>query len=115
MAERQFTTSDKVDRWRITAPLLTAMYKEFQEFSRKKPEGVISKSKIKITNRLLEECRQVLQSSPSIAFLDLFDEDDLPQNSDVVLMLSQYVASMTNFRANHYGFDGLKEKWFTKD
>ena len=45
-------------------------------------------------------------------FLDAFDEDDLPQNSDVILMLGQVRAAMTNFRERH--FDG-KHGWHVED
>src|SRR5512145_3136947 len=45
-------------------------------------------------NRLLKKCRETLHGEDSLDFLDVLDEDALPQNSDVVLMLSQYVAAM---------------------
>jgi hypothetical protein len=93
-------------------PLLQSMFAEFKELSKKKPDGAVNKSKIKVINRLLTKCREVLQSELSIDYLDLLEEDDLPQNSDVVLMLSQYVAAMKKFHDDHYGFDGSEHKWF---
>ncbi|EJU6114734.1 hypothetical protein N4Z96_004523, partial [Salmonella enterica] len=47
-----------------------------------------------------------------IIFLDLLDEDDVPQASDVTLILSQYVAAMDAFREKHYGWDGSTHDWF---
>jgi hypothetical protein len=95
-------------------PLLEAMYIEFKELSKKKPDSAVSKSKIKITNRLLEKVRTVLDESSSIEFLDLLDEDDLPQVSDVTLILSQYVASMKEFRKRHYGYYHDEHQWVIK-
>ncbi|MEH2006712.1 hypothetical protein [Nostoc sp.] len=87
------TSSENVELYEIIIPLLHAMQSEFQELS-KKTEAVLNKSKMKIVNRLLQSCRKILASEAWFDYLDLIDEDDVPQNSDVVLMLSQYVAAM---------------------
>ena len=111
--KKQKTTAQKVLAWETAMPLLEAMYGEFKELSKKKPDGAVSNEKIKIVNRLLAKCREVLAKEDSLSFLDLLDEDVIPQHSDVVLMLSQYVAAMSQFRAAHYGWDGVEHDWFT--
>lgn len=83
-----------------------------KKFQKKKPDSAISKGKIKIVNRLLEKVKTVLEDEESIIFLDLLDEDDVPQASDVTLILSQYVAAMDAFREKHYGWDGSTHDWF---
>ncbi|OAT50877.1 hypothetical protein M997_0234 [Proteus hauseri ATCC 700826] len=93
-------------------PLLKAMYAEFRDISKKKPDSAVSKSKIKIVNRLLERVKTVLSDEGSISFLDFLDEDDIPQASDVTLILSQYVAAMETFYKKSYGWDGSKHRWF---
>jgi len=85
-------------------PLLNSMYVEFKELSKKKPEAAVSKNKIKIVNRLLEKVREVLIEEESIEFLDILDEDDVPQTSDVTLILSQYVAAMNSFHSKYYAY-----------
>lgn len=107
------TTLDKVAAWENLNPLLQAMFREFQDLSKKKPDGQVGKTKVKIVNRLLSCVHLVLMEEPSHCFLDLLDEDDLPQNSDVVLILSQSVAAMTAFKIRYYRWDGLENKWFT--
>ncbi|OLF59343.1 hypothetical protein BTN33_12145 [Aeromonas veronii] len=93
-------------------PLLAAMYTEFKEISKKKPDAAVSKSKMKIVNRLLEKVRTVLSDEESIDFLDMLDEDDVPQASDVTLILSQYMAAMNAFHDKHYGWNGSNHVWF---
>ena len=114
--DKFYTTKEKALTHETTTPMLEAMYAEFKEISKKKPDSAINKSKIKIVNRLLEEVRTVLSEEASISFLDLLDEDDVPQASDVTLILSQYVAAMKAFRENHYGRDGsdYTYTWFIK-
>jgi hypothetical protein len=98
-SEKNSSTQEKAELLKVTRTLLKAMFLEFKELSKKKPEGVVSKSKIKVVNRLLEKCKNLLQNELSIEYLDLLDEDDLPQNSDIVLMLSQYDAALDQFFA----------------
>lgn len=114
MEQLYFTTQEKAQNHNTTMPLLLAMYAEFKELSKKKPDTAVSKSKIKIANRLLEKVRTVLKDSTSIEFLDLLDEDDLPQVSDATLILSQYVASMEAFKKEHYGYHESKHQWVIK-
>jgi hypothetical protein len=111
--DKEHTTEEKAKTHDTMTPLLEAMYLEFKEISKKKPDSAVSKSKIKIVNRLLEKIRFVLADEESIDFLDVLDEDDVPQASDVTLILSQYVAAMKAFHDNHYGWDGSKHVWFT--
>jgi len=107
----------KAIAWETLDPLLRAMHQEFRDLGKKKPDGGISPQKIKMVNRLLERCREVLASELAIEFLDLLDQDDVPQNSDVVLVLSQYVAAMAHFRQIYYGYSGYsgEEEWVTDE
>ncbi|MEQ3637205.1 hypothetical protein [Alcanivorax sp.] len=112
--DKFYTTREKAGTHDTMTPLLQAMYTEFKELSKKKPDSAVSKSKIKIVNRLLERVKTVLSDEESIEFLDMLDEDDVPQASDVTLILSQYVAAMDAFRGKHYGWDGSNHAWFIK-
>ena len=110
---RPKTTAHKAAEYTTINPLLEAMYKEFQELSRKKPDGQVGPTKVKMVNRLLKAVHQLLEGEPNRGYLDELNEDDLPQNSDVVLILSQTDAAMTAFRAKYYGWDGSQTTWFT--
>jgi hypothetical protein len=86
----------------VLQPLLNAMYNEFQELSKKKPHEPVSQSKVKVVNRVFEPVLALLQDEPQRKFLDLLDEDDLPENSDVVLMLGQALTAMRAFRGRYH-------------
>jgi hypothetical protein len=109
--ERAKTTTKKVEDFKTLLPLLEAMYAEFQELSKKKQDGQVGATKVKMVNRLLKAVHSVLENEPNHAFLDLLDEDDLPQNSDVVLILSQAEAAMKAFQAKYYYWSGTKHLW----
>ena len=117
MAKKQiFTTIGKVNDFNTTMPLLQSMYNEFKEFSKKKPEAVVSKNKILIVNRLLVKIRTIIEDQESINYLDILNEDDLPQISDVTIMLSQYVAAMSAYKEKYCPFNDeeLKNIWLIK-
>jgi Ni,Fe-hydrogenase III component G len=98
------TSQEKAERYDALNPLLNAMYREFQELSKKKQDGSLSKAKIAVVNRLLKDVLTILEHEPNRPYLDLLDEDNLPDNSDVVLTLSQYCAAMKQFHNKYYGY-----------
>ena len=106
------TTKEKADIFETTSPLLSALYEEIQILSKKKPDGTLNPSKIKLINRLLSDIKELLKDEPDIKYLDMIEDEDLPQYSDVVLILSQYSASMDKFENRYYGWDGVVHRWF---
>ena len=115
MAQKQEKTAEKKALTHdVTMPLLHAMFEEFKELAKKKPEAAVSKSKLVIANRLLNRVREVLADEESIEFLDLLNEDDVPQVSDVTLIFSQYVAAMRAFKTKYHGWNGAEHAWFIK-
>lgn len=101
------TTEKKASDHDNLMPLLTAMFREFQEASKRKPEGPLNKPKIAIVNRLLKDVFAIVDGEPTRAYLDLLDEDAVPQNSDVVLILGQAVAAMNAFKERYHGYDNI--------
>ncbi|UFS76038.1 hypothetical protein LPB73_01045 [Tardiphaga sp. 37S4] len=110
-SDQSKTTEHKVAEYTTLSPLLQAMCKEFQELSRKKPDGQVGPTKVKMVNRLLKAIHQILEGEPSRSYLDDLNEDDLPQNSDVVLILSQTEAAMDAFRTRYYRLNGARYDW----
>lgn len=111
-----FTSKKKADQYEALNPLVRAMHSEFQELSKKKPDGALNKGKVQIANRLLKDILAILEGEPSSGYLDLLDEETLPQNSDVSLMLSQYCAALDTFHGKYHGYNFLSgaHTWHTK-
>lgn len=105
------TNQEKVDVYETTAPLLAALYEEIQALSKKKPDGTLNQSKVQLINRLLTDIKDFLKDEPDKKYLDLINDEDLPQYSDVVLILSQYSASVNKFENKYYGWDGTEHTW----
>lgn len=91
------TTQDAVNQYELLNPLLTGIYKEMQELSKKKPDSPLNAFKVKAINRILEPIKEMLKMENTHAFLDVLDVDEMPTNSDVVLVLNQYMNAMKIF------------------
>ena len=64
-----------------------------------------------MVNRVLEPLNEILKHEPSYKFLDILNEDDMPTNSDVVLIISQYETAISEFRNKYH----IKDKYQTND
>ncbi len=108
-------TNEQAATYDRLVPMLEAAHREMSELSKKKQDGVLNTLKIKTLNRLLAELSKVIEKDPSHAFVDMLDEETLPQNSDAVLVLSQWRAALEQYKNRHYGVDSSthERRWFT--
>ncbi len=81
---------------------LHGLYEEISALSKKAPNDAVNKFKLKFINEVLSQSDGILtsQHKPFDEF-KRFDEDDLPTNSDVALILSQYLNCMEELRVDN--------------
>jgi hypothetical protein len=108
-------TADDVEKFKYLSPMLDSALQEMREFAKKKQDGIVSTAKIKILNRLLIELKRVLAREESAGYLDSLSEEQLPQNSDAVLILGQYRAALDSFKEKYCRWDGGTHIWFTRE
>lgn len=109
-------TDAVVARFDMLSPMINSALEEMREFSKKKQDGVLNPLKVKVLNRLLTDIKEVLSADPSTEYLDLLDDESLPQNSDAVLILGQFRAAMDQFSNKYYGYHdgvGSSRRWLT--
>ncbi|MGB7400334.1 hypothetical protein [Castellaniella sp.] len=104
-------TSD-VDRFEKLAGQVLGLYEEMSILSKKSPNDAVNKFKLKFINRQLSESNELLAERyrPFDDF-DIFSEDDVPQNSDVVFILSQYLQCMEKLRSDHVVIQNGRWYW----
>ena len=95
---------------------LKTFLEEIKVLSKKSPDGPVNKFKLRFLNDVLKKMTAILgDTHRPFPDFEMFDEDDLPTTSDVVLMLSHYADSMGRFFADHtYGDDDDTKLWYTK-
>lgn len=67
---------------------------EFRILSGKKPNDPINVFKLKYVNKTLETANDVLGDDKPYDDFEKFSEEDLPTNSDVLMILSLYLDRM---------------------
>jgi hypothetical protein len=75
---------------------LHVYYREMSALSKKRANDALNKFKLALINTTIRELNTII-GRPLEGF-DLFDETLLPSNSDVSLVLAQYVAATFDFR-----------------
>jgi len=115
-------TTDEVKKFEMLFPMLDSDIAEIRDLSKKKQDEPLNPFKVKIINKKLVQIKELLKNEPSSEYLELLDEDSLPTNSDAVLMLTQFINSLKQFKKKYYESDGsdidvfgAKYTWKTKD
>lgn len=117
MADQPVTSTAKVATYRAAKGVFSGLLSEMRELSKKKADATLSIGKVKILNRVLEDLKSVLEDEAEAKYLDLIDEDDLPQNSDAVLVMVQYEKILKSFSVRYRVYDRLKHQnyWATEN
>lgn len=91
-----------VDIFEKLSGQLLSIYEEISLLSKKNPNDAVNKFKLKFVNKLISQSNEYFEEKykPFDDF-DNFDEDDIPQNSDVVFILSQYLQCFEKQRADN--------------
>ena len=99
MAKKESLPTDKqIVNFEMLNELADSIYTEMKEFSKKKPDDALNAFKVKNVNRVLTPLKEFLKDEPTVGFLDLLDDETLPTNSDAILIIGQFKASMDNYR-----------------
>ena len=109
----QSITQEKAQAYDSFFEVFSHLYKELKTLGSRKPAETLSKSKVKIINRLLEDIREVMEKEPEYKYLDVLDDEMLLQYSDAILILSQYEGALKGFKERYFGYDNvfLEDRW----
>lgn len=115
--ESDLPSNADVNQFLMLRELAEGLYDEMKDLTKKSAKETLNNFKIKSLNRVLEPIKELLKNQPTAMFLDLLDETALPTNSDVVIILSQYLTAMKKFEDRYYRTDPGKfiKRWNTKE
>lgn len=95
-------TVDDVENLEKVIGQLLAAHSEIAMLAKKSPSDTLNSFKLKMINRVIKNSNSVLGSryKPFEDF-EQFDDDDLPSNSDVTMILAQYMEEAERFRSDN--------------
>ena len=105
------TTEAAVAVYNASSSVFSGILLEMRELSKKKPDTTLNKHKVKVINRVLGDLQSILKDEPEGKYLDLLDDDELPQNSDAVLVMVQYEKAVNGFRNRYHNRFGGERRW----
>ena len=92
---------------------LDGLHLEISSLSKKSPNDALNKFKLKFVNQILRGANDLLGDKyKPFSDFDLFDENDLPTNSDVAMMLTQYLSCFEKLRADNVKKEEYGVRWF---
>jgi len=105
-------TLDEINSFEKIQGQLVSLHEEVTNLSKKSQNDGLNKFKLKLVNKIIGEANTLLGSKykPFDDF-NLFDENDIPTNSDVTMILGQYLNCLEKLRSDNIIQEGLKWFW----
>lgn len=95
-------TKEDVNKFEKVQSQIEGLLLEITNLSKKSPNDAVNKFKLKFINEILIEANRILgKTYKPLSSFEKFDEDDLPSNSDVSFILSQYLSCFEKLRADN--------------
>ncbi|MEO8854753.1 MAG: hypothetical protein ABI359_13305 [Ginsengibacter sp.] len=107
-------TKEQVDIFEKLQAQLGGLHTEITALSKKSQNEALNKFKLKFINQILADANILLDDKykPFNDF-DLFDEIEMPSNSDAAMMLTQYLNCFEKLRADNIKKeDKFPQNWF---
>lgn len=95
-------TKEDVENLEKLIGQLQGLHSEISQLAKKSPNDGLNTFKLRLVNKVLKSGNNIL-TARYVPFDDFkqFEEDQLPTNSDVTMILSQYLEQAERFRSDH--------------
>jgi len=104
---------EEIEIFEKTEVQLAGLHEEIVILSKKRPDGAVNKWKLKFVNRILEKADGILEERyrPFEGF-EAFGVIGVPTNSDVVMMLAQYIGCIDKMRGDNVYVNVGRWYWY---
>lgn len=105
-----------VDTFEKLKAQLDSIHQEMSTLAKKSPNDAVNVFKLRFVNATLENCNKLMGNiyKPFSDF-DTFAPDELPSNSDVSFIVSQYIECVEKMRSDNIYSDVGKWYWNVDD
>jgi hypothetical protein len=84
---------------------LKSIHAEVSALAKKSPNDAVNSFKIKFINTSVSNCNKFLgETYKPFDDFDVFDIDDVPSNSDVTFIISQFLEALEKYRADNISY-----------
>jgi len=105
-------TKNEIDLFETLQGQLDSFHREMNTLVKKNPNDLLNKFKLDLINSLLKRANTVLgKTRKPFQDFDQFDESTLPFTSDVLVIISQYLAALEQLRTENIEYGRGKWCW----
>lgn len=106
-------TQEEIDIYEELRPKIASVRDTIKALSSKKPDEALNLFKIRRINILISQANSLLEDLKPYNDFDTFSEDDLPSNSDVLLIIELYLEAFHRYRINNttQGSWDIEREW----
>ena len=106
-------TENDVEKLEKIIGQLKGAHTEVSILAKKSPADSLNAFKLKLINKVVKASNEVLGDKyKPFEHFDLFEADDLPSNSDVTMVLAQYMEEAERYRSDNVVYH--KYEWWYK-
>jgi hypothetical protein len=106
-------TSNDVEALENLIVQLRGMHTEISQLAKKSPNDALNAFKLKLVNKIIATGNAILpEGYRPFEDFEQFDTDDVPTNSDVTLILTQYIEQTERYRSDNVVYDDYE--WYYK-
>ena len=112
LSKRKTMNKEEIEKFEKTHAQLLGFYEETAVLVKKNPNEPMSKFKLQLINKVLATANGIVADIKPFEDFDQFDIDgDMPYNSDVVMILGQYIKCMELIKKDNTHMDFGKWYW----
>jgi hypothetical protein len=105
-------TKQEVDNFEKLQAQLEGLHNEISALSKKSQNDALNNFKLKFVNRIISDSNELLgENYKPFSDFETFEENDMPTNSDVAMMLTQYLSCFEKLRADNVKQERLNWFW----
>ena len=105
-------TKEQIEIFEKTFAQLCGLYDDITVLVKKNPNDVMNTFKLRNINKVISSANEIVGATKPFEDFDGFDiEGDMPTNSDVALLLGQYINCMELIKKNNTHLDFGKWYW----
>lgn len=105
-------TKQEVDNFEKLQAQLEGLHNEISALSKKSQNDALNKFKLKFVNKIIYDSNELLvKNYKPFSDFETFEENDMPTNSDVAMMLTQYLSCFEKLRADNVKQERMNWFW----
>lgn len=104
-------TVEEIEKLEKIIGQLQGAHNEISILAKKSPADPLNTFKLKLINNVIKASNEILgEKYKPFEHFDQFEVDDLPSNSDVTMILAQYMEEAERFRSDNVTWDS--PRWY---